>query len=92
MFVNNYNGGPEILLCKNDDLYSSLVTVSEKEYISYSIIRDNIVSKDNSVFNNSLNNLTIHEENEPVNEIKDFNGKIKIIVEGKQDDIGNKKI
>lgn len=45
----NYNGGPEISLSKNDDLYSSYLDCSQKDYIAYSSIKGDIIGNNVSM-------------------------------------------
>ena len=40
MFLYNYNGGPEIILKRNDDIYDSVVSVSEFHTLPYQIIKE----------------------------------------------------
>ena len=40
MFLYNYNGGPEIILKRNDEIYDSVVSVSEFHTLPYQIIKD----------------------------------------------------
>jgi hypothetical protein len=48
-FIYNYNGGPEIVLSKNDDIYSSLVYINEKEIIEYSAIKENLLANSSNI-------------------------------------------
>lgn len=66
MFLHNYNGGPEIQLSKNDDIFASFISVSNKEYLTYSNIRDFLIGGTNSC-NFSLEKLnnTISVEVQP---------------------------
>lgn len=51
MYLNNYNGGPEILLNNNNDIYSSLVSIYNNETSNYAIIKQNLLLNINSNIN-----------------------------------------
>jgi len=40
MFLYNYNGGPEIVLNENDDIYKSAINVSEYNTLPYNVIKE----------------------------------------------------
>jgi hypothetical protein len=42
MFYHNYNGGPEVSLTKNEDIYTYVSSVSEKDYVPYSSIKEDL--------------------------------------------------
>jgi hypothetical protein len=66
MFLHNYNGGPEIQLSKNDDVYVSFISVNNKEYLTYSNIRDLLIGGINcSNFSMEKLNNTISVEVQP---------------------------
>ncbi len=40
MFLYNYNGGPEICLIRNEDIYSNLLSISEDNYLRMDVIKE----------------------------------------------------
>ncbi len=42
MYFFNYNGGPEIVVSKSDDIYNSLISISPKEFNTYSLVKENL--------------------------------------------------
>ena len=77
MFLHNFNGGPEIQLSKNDDIYVSFQSVSVKEYFSYSVIKELLTASSAGVhssmylgLSNDLELSVIPEEREVGSESK----------------------
>lgn len=60
MFLLNYNGGPEIQLSKNDDIYVSFYSMSKMESLPYSTLRDMIITIQST--NDSTINMTNNDK------------------------------
>lgn len=78
-FYSNYNGGPEIIISNQDDIYSNLFSISEKEYFLYSTLKetDNEILEDESNSNISeLNNTDLSSKSQKGTRQK-FSEKIK---------------
>jgi hypothetical protein len=53
-FYLNYNGGPEIIITNQDDIYSNLYFIGQKDYYLYSILKE---TDGNSVDESNLSEL-----------------------------------
>ena len=85
LFFNNYNGGPEIILKKNDDIYIDFQTCSNRNHIPYfefmqqdydedeEITTDDIQNDDQILDSSSLSYNNVHSK-------KSSNTKQKIVI------------
>jgi len=67
-FLTNYNGGPEICLKKNDDIFVSLSSCTQTDHIPYSEFKDCEESKDRDESEEKSN-----EEAEEINDLNNVN-------------------
>lgn len=71
--IYNYNGGPEIILSKNNDIYTSFVSCSDKMITCYNNYNTNLNSS--KLVNSSALDFT--EEDESKLDIDEENQEIK---------------
>lgn len=53
-FYRNYNGGPEIILSKYDDIYTSFFSASQKDHFDYVILKDSTLMNNSAQLDNTI--------------------------------------
>lgn len=74
MFYLNYNGGPEIILSKNDDIYTYCTSIIYKELNNYAVIKEHLLA----IASQNTSSLDI-SESEPAKDIKSIKEKVNLI-------------
>ncbi len=71
LYLANYNGGPEISLSKNDDIYNSIIGIEDADRLSYDTLKENLGASLNAS-GSSGNDSKIHNNpNEYSGELND---------------------